>query len=82
MSSGSKKGTQIYFFSFLSKVAAKEPLPGSPTGPLWTERDPFTGHVHLSQNPHKIPLNKMALRKKRPSMFPKCGAPTEADAHF
>jgi hypothetical protein len=34
---GSKKGTQIYF-SFLSNVPANEPLPGSPTGPLWRGR--------------------------------------------
>jgi hypothetical protein len=34
MTSGSKKGTQIYF-SFLSKVPANEPPPSSPTGPLW-----------------------------------------------
>jgi len=34
MSSGSKKGTQIYY-SFLSKIPANEPPPGSPTGPLW-----------------------------------------------
>jgi len=33
MASKSKKGTQIYF-SFLAKVPANEPLPGSPTGPL------------------------------------------------
>jgi hypothetical protein len=37
MTSESKKGTQIYF-SFLSKVLANEPPPGSPTGPLWRER--------------------------------------------
>jgi len=36
MASGSKKGTQIYF-SFLSKVPANEPPPGSPTGPLLRE---------------------------------------------
>jgi len=30
---GSKRGTQIVF-SFLSKVLANEPPPGSPTGPL------------------------------------------------
>jgi hypothetical protein len=42
--SRSKKGTQIYF-SFLSQVTANEPLPGSPTGPLWRERDPPTGHL-------------------------------------
>jgi len=33
MASGSKKGTQIYF-SYLSKVLANKPPPGSPTGPL------------------------------------------------
>jgi hypothetical protein len=33
MASESNKGTHIYF-SFLSKVPAKEPPPGSPTGPL------------------------------------------------
>jgi hypothetical protein len=37
MSSGSKKGAEIHF-SFLSKVPANEPPPGSPTGPLWRER--------------------------------------------
>jgi len=35
MTSGSKKKeTQICSF-FLFKVPVKEPLPGSPTGPLW-----------------------------------------------
>jgi hypothetical protein len=33
MAYGSKRGTQI-LFSFLSKVPANEPPPGSPTGPL------------------------------------------------
>ena len=37
MSSGSKKGTQIYY-PFLSKVPASESPPGFPTGPLF-ERD-------------------------------------------
>jgi len=32
-SSGSKKGTQIYY-AFLSKVLASESPPGSPQGPL------------------------------------------------
>ena len=36
MSSGSKKRTQICF-SFLSKVLANEPPPGSPSGPLWDD---------------------------------------------
>jgi len=34
MSSGSKKGTQIYY-PFLSKVPESESPPGSPLGPLW-----------------------------------------------
>ena len=37
MTSGSKKGTQIYF-SFHSKALSNEPPPGSPTGPLWRAR--------------------------------------------
>jgi hypothetical protein len=32
--SGSKKGVQVYF-SFLSKVPANEPTPGSPTELVW-----------------------------------------------
>jgi len=40
MASGSKKGTQTYF-SFLSKVPANEPPPGSPTGPLWRGRPAY-----------------------------------------
>jgi hypothetical protein len=36
MSSGSKKGTQLYY-PFLSKVLASESLPGSLMGPLWGE---------------------------------------------
>jgi len=36
MSTGSKKGTQIYF-SFLSNVPANEHPPGTATGPLWRE---------------------------------------------
>jgi len=40
MASGSKKGTHIYF-SFLSKVPANEPPPGSPTVPLWRGRSVY-----------------------------------------
>jgi len=36
MTSGTKKGTQIYI-SFLSMVPAIEPPSGSPTGPLWRQ---------------------------------------------
>ena len=54
MASGSKKGTQIYF-SCLSKVPANEPLPGSPTGPLWREREArLQGILHIYQNPHLL----------------------------
>jgi len=45
MATGSKKGTQIYF-SFLSKVPANKPPPGSPTVPTG-EGGPFTGHFAL-----------------------------------
>jgi len=34
------------------------------------------------ENLIKIPLNKRALRKKRPSLFPKSGAPMEKEANF
>jgi hypothetical protein len=40
MTSGSKKGTQIYF-SFLSKVPANKPPPDSPTEPLWRGRPAY-----------------------------------------
>jgi len=41
MASGSRKGNQIYF-SFLSKVPANEPPPGSPTGSPWRGRPVYT----------------------------------------
>jgi hypothetical protein len=52
MASRSKKGTEIYFF-FLSKVPEKNPLQVPQQGPCG-ERYPFTGHLHLSQKPHKF----------------------------
>jgi len=48
--SRSKKGTQIYF-SFLLKVLANEPLPGSPTRPLWRGRRIYRTFC-VSQKPH------------------------------
>ena len=51
MVSGSKKGTQIYF-SFLSKVQANEPPPGSPTGPLWRGRPVYRAFCNISQKPY------------------------------
>jgi len=81
MSSGSKKGNQIYF-PFLSKIQADEPRPGPPTGPLWREIPVYRTFCISLENLIKIPLHKKALRKKRPSMFPKSGTLVEADAHF
>jgi hypothetical protein len=46
------------------------------------------GDTHLQsicislENLKTLPLNKKALKKKHTSMFPKSGAPTEANAHF
>jgi len=53
MASGSKKGTQIHF-SFLSKVPANEPPPGSPTGSLWRGRPIYRAFLHISQKPHLL----------------------------
>jgi len=36
ITSGSKKGTQIYYY-FSLKVPADEPPPGTPVEPLWRE---------------------------------------------
>jgi len=81
MSSGCKKGNQIYF-SFLSKIPADETPPVSPTGPLWRELPIYRAFCISLENLIKIPLNKKALRMKCPSMFPQSVAPTEADTHF
>ena len=47
MSSGSKKGIQIYY-PFLSKVSASESPPGSPTGPLWREMPVSRAFLNIS----------------------------------
>jgi hypothetical protein len=47
MSSGSKKGTQIYY-PFLSKSPASESLAGSLTGPLWREIPTYRAFLCLS----------------------------------
>jgi len=73
MVSGSKKGTQIYS-SFLSKVPANEPPPGSPTGPLWRGRPVYI--LHISQKPHllgspvKEPSIKIPLMKSQAERCP------------
>ena len=69
-------------FSFLSKIPANKPSPGSPTGPLWTEIPVYRSFCISLENLIKFPLNKKALKKKCPSMFPKSGAPMKVDAHF
>ena len=50
MTSGSKKGNQIHF-SFLSKVPANEPPPGSPRGTCG-EGGPPTGNFAYLSKPH------------------------------
>jgi len=82
MSSGPKKGTQIYFFFSLKTSWQPNALQVLQCGPC-RERYLLTGHFYISlENLIKIPLNKKALRKEHPSKFPKSGAPVEADAHF
>jgi hypothetical protein len=81
IASGPKKGTQIYFFFSLKSPGKRSPsrFPNR----ACMERDTrLRGILHISQRPHKNSSNKKAPRKKRPSMFPKSGAPTQADAHF
>ena len=81
MSSGSKKGTQIYLFFSLKSSSKRTHSRFSNRAHM--EGDTcLQGNLHTSQNLIKILLGKKALRKKHPSMFPKSGAPMEADAHF
>ena len=81
MSSGSKKGTQIYFSFSLKNLGKRTPS-------RFPNRVPMDRHTRLQgicislKKLIKIPLNKKALRKKRTSMFPKSGAPMEANTHF
>jgi hypothetical protein len=65
MPSGSKKGSQIYF-SFLSKSYQTNPLQVPQQGP-YGERAVYRAFCISLENLIKIPLNKKALRKKRPS---------------
>jgi hypothetical protein len=80
MTSGSKKGTQIYYF-FSLKTPQMNPLQVRQRGP-YGEKYSSAGHLRISKRPNKNSSNKKALRKKRPSMFPQNGAPMEIDAHF
>jgi hypothetical protein len=81
ITSGSKKGTQIYFFFSLKKSPQTNPLQVPQPGP-YGEKYSSTGHLRFSKRPNKNSSNKTALRKERPSMFPKPGAPTEIDTYF
>ena len=74
MSPGSKKGTRIYY-PFLSRVAASESPPGSPTGPQWREIPAYRA-FYIS-----LDISLYLKGPKRPSVFPKSGAPMETDAH-
>ena len=68
ISSGSKKGTQIYFFS-LKNPGKRTLLPG----PLWRKTTLYRAFCISLKNLIKIPLNKKAVRKKYPSISPKAG---------
>jgi len=81
MTSGSKKGTQIYF-SFLPKVPGNETPSRFPSRALKERDTRLQGILYISQRPQKIRPIRRPPRKKRSSMFQKSGAFTEADAHF
>ena len=73
MSSGSKKGAQIYLFFSLKN-------PGKRTSSMFPNRAPMERQIPVNilqgicislESLIKIPLSKKALKKKRTSMFPK-----------
>jgi len=77
MSSMSKKGTQMYY-SFFSKSPGKRIRSRFPNGaPM--ERVTRLQGIFTSLLIYLF-ISK-ALRKERPPMFPKSGAPMETDAH-
>jgi hypothetical protein len=78
MSSGSKKGTQIYF-PFLSKHPSKR-IPSRLSNRAPIERDTCLQGI-LTYLLIYLFISK-ALRKEHPSVFPKSGAPVETDTHF
>ena len=78
VSSGSKRGTQIYY-PFLSKSAGKRIPFRFPNGaPL--ERNTILQGIFASLLIYMF-ISK-ALRKERPTMFPKSEPRMETDAHF
>ena len=82
MTSGFKKGTQIYYFCSLKSPRKQTPF-RFPSGTLM-ERDTLLESISISLEDliKKNSSNKKAPRKKHPSMFPKSGAPKEIDAHI
>ena len=89
MSSGSKKGTQIYFFFALKKSWQMNLIQVSQED-LYGEKYPFTGNFCiLLKTLIKIPLNKKFFfpflkgpKKRVPLHVPQNWGPMEADTHF
>jgi len=77
MSSGSKKGTQIYY-PFLSKSPGKQNPSRFPSGAPMERDTCLQGTLTYLLIYLFIPK---ALRKERPSIFPKSRAPMETDTH-
>jgi hypothetical protein len=65
--------------SFLSKKSRQANPLQVPQRGLYGERYQLTGHFHISLDIYLF-ISK-ALRKDRPSMFPKSGAPMETNTH-
>jgi len=83
MSSGSKATKRNpHILSFTLKNPSRRTPSGSREGPLRRKITVYRAFCVSLETLIKISLNKKALRKKRPSMFPKSKAPTEANAHF
>jgi hypothetical protein len=79
ISSGVKKGTQIHS-PFLSKRPGKRIPSRFPQRGPYRERYPLTEHFYTPLNILYLFISE-ALRKERPSMFSRSGAPMETDAH-
>ena len=78
MSSGSKKGTKIYY-PFVPRSPSKRITSRFPSG-VPMEWDTRLQGIFASLLIYLF-ISK-ALRKERPSMLPKSGAPMETDAHY
>jgi hypothetical protein len=61
ITSGSKKGTLIYYFFSLKSPRKRTPLQVRQQGP-YGEKDSSTGLLHISKRPNKNSSNKKALR--------------------